>query len=235
MASSNKMTQMRLEFLQNAMKLYKDKSPLIASSCGVTALKLSSKMKQSSTISHRICEACGQILIFGKTKRIRFKTKKRNRNISIIMLSKLMNKTKHKPKLNYIIETCLYCNHKKYSQLSFTSLKYLKQQRLNKLKHNKNRKQVINLKLNNNQSEQMKLDIKQIGLKTVHNLKQFSKYKTHSNRNNNNNQQTEMDRLLGMTSSNNTRLNKNKKRTISNNFKTHFKANKRKQHKWKRK
>eukprot|EP00483_Globobulimina_turgida_P002470 UN02474 len=225
MATTDKL---RLEFLKNAMELYKDKSSLISSSCGVNALKLCSKLKQSSLFSNRVCESCGQILIFGKTKTIRFKTRKRIRNITISTLSKLINKTKHKTKLNYTIETCSYCNYKKYGKLSFTSLKYFKKQRLNKLKGMQNRKQVLNLKIKNNQSDKMKLDSKNIGLKTVENFKQFSKNKTNLNNNFDNNRPNEMDRLLGLTSSNYTSLNiqNKKKRSISNNVHIKFRTNK---------
>eukprot|EP01083_Nonionella_stella_P077863 212841_1 len=230
---------LRFDFLTQLMNMYKHSSPLISSSCGVSALKLSSTTKQSESLlsANSICESCGQILIFGKTKSIRFKTRTRNRNISISTLSKLIHKTKHKKKLNYSIQTCSFCNHKKYSKASFTSLKYLKKQRLYKLKAHRNKQQVLNLKNNHSESDKMKLRSKHVGLKTMNNIKQFAKHKSNHNHKSNT-QQNEMDRLLGLSSSNRhtNSIKPKQKPVMPSKFNVTFKANKRRvKHKWKHK
>lgn len=226
------MTELRLQFLRHVMELYKHQSPMIASNSGYHSLKLCNNNRNTN----RICQYCGQILIFGNTKIIRFKTKTKNRRFSISTLSHLINKTKHKKKLNYTIETCLYCNYKKYSQSSFTSLRYLKKQRLNKIKANQNKRNVLNVKNKNLESDKMKIDSKNVALKTVQNFEQMYQKKQNQKRKIKNdddekkkkkneiNEKNEMDRLLDLTSitSSNIKTLTSNKPMIGNNLNIKF-------------
>ena len=192
--------QLRVQFLNNVMELYKHKSSLISSNCGHNALKLQ-KDNQNMIDNNRICMECGQILIFGKTKRIRFKTKTRNRQFTISTLSRLINKRKRKKILNYKIETCLNCNYSKYDQSSFTSLKYLKKQRLKKLAKTQQKKKMIKIKKENNHSSLMKKHQQNIGLKTIKTFENIRKMKKNKrDGNDRNNDKNEMSRLLNLIS-----------------------------------
>lgn len=226
--------RLRFEFLCEAMKLFKDKSPLIASSCGVNAMNLCRRNEKVSILSETVCKGCGQILIFGKTKTIRFKTRIRNRFFTMSMLSRSMHKRKS---LNYAVITCLHCNDKTYQAI--TTFKYLKKMRMNKLKLKSNKKAVVKLKKNNTVSDTMKLNSKRIGLKTMNNFKQMSKNKMYHKNNENIQRQNQVNRLLlGLSSSKNTNIkmaNNDNKRSISNNFDVKFKKSKWKKQKRKSK
>lgn len=219
--------RMRKDFLINAMKFYQDKSILISSSCGVNALKLCQR-DERGILSERVCKSCGQILKFGKTKRIRFKTKVRNRNFSMSVLFRLMQKQK---KINYAVITCLWCHHRTYQPL--TTFKLFRKRRLDKLKCKHNMSAVVKLKTNNTASDRMKQESKDIGLKTIKNLKQFQA--KNQSKVNQVQQSSEVERLLGLKSSSScTNIkspNTKQRRSISNFRVTKFKSNHRKRQK----
>ena len=196
----------------------------------MTALKLGRTVKSLPKVCDRVCRSCGQILIFGKTKRIRFKTRMRRRNFSISMLARFIHKTKRKKKLNFSVETCLYCKHRKYGVGSFTSLWSLQRQRLKKLKMSRSKRQVSNLK-RNFQSDEMKLESKRVGLKTVANFKKFSKGRVRvGEADDAQGRQSEMARLLDLNSSSNTRgklSGKRQKKSISKSVNVKFKSKRR--------
>merc|ERR1719499_1784534 len=118
------MDELRANFLQKVVEFYKEESSLIASSAGVTALKLfttkdvaSNKTSNSvQALRDRVCESCGRILILGKTKRFRIKSRIRNRTFDLRTLAMMNRRGKRMAKINYSVETCLECNHRKYSK-----------------------------------------------------------------------------------------------------------------------
>ena len=158
----------------------------------------------------RVCESCGRILILCKTKRFRIKSRIRNRTFDLRTLAMMNRRGKRMAKINYSVETCLECNHRKYSKEPFTSFAYFKAQRLNKMKRitertsfrkmaqNTNSKDHANrLKANRNRNRKPRNDGNQI----MEKLKNIKSQRDGQRKGNNVNTKKEVNRLMTLTDS----------------------------------